>query len=275
MADATGLTDDDSGRGTTGAAATVRRWLETDGDRCLLVFDDVSDPEVLRAFVPAHGAARVLVTCRRRSATNLGTAVPVGVFDAAEASAFLASRTGLDDEAGAAALAAVLGHLPLALALAAPVIRGKRHGYARYLDRLQTMPTEASLTGGDDLPYSLDVAQTVLLSLAAIRTADTTGMCARVMAIMSVLSTACVRRELLHVARRLGVVCWVAASVLEAHAIAVAGPEDRPAVRQIPQQVTALHETTAKLVEEADEDLAEILLRLRFILLYHLIELGR
>ena len=124
VADAAGLTDDDSGRGITDAAATVRHWLETDGDRCLLVFDDVSDPEALQEFVPAHGTARVLITSTRQSAANLGSAVPVDVFSAAEASAFLAGRTGLDDEAGAAAVAAELGYLPLALALAAPVISG-------------------------------------------------------------------------------------------------------------------------------------------------------
>ena len=44
VADATGLTGDDSGQGVTDAAATVRHWLETDGDRRLLVFDDVSRP---------------------------------------------------------------------------------------------------------------------------------------------------------------------------------------------------------------------------------------
>ena len=54
----------------------------------------------------------------------------------------------------------------------------------------------------------------------------------------------------------------------------VAGPQDRPAVRRIPQQVTALLDHTAELAEEVDEELAEILLRLRFISLYHLIELG-
>ena len=271
-----------------------------------------------------------MITSTRRPAAKLASAIPVDVFTADEASAFLAGRTGLDDEAGAAVVAAVLGYLPLALALAAPVIRGQRHGYARYLDRLQTTPAEVSLTGDDHQAYSRDVARAVLLSLAAIRAADKTGMCARVMAIMSVLSAGGVRRELLHVAgragvlasggrrieasqvdqvlewlsdrslvtfsldgqtvvmhhlvaqvvrdrlvrlRRLGAVCWVAASMLEAHAIAVAGSQDRPAVRRIPQQVTALLDT-AELAGEADEELGEILLRLRFISLYHLIELG-
>ena len=331
VAEASGLTEDESGRLVADAGQAVRQLLETDGDRCLLVFDDVADPEALSAFVPADGTARVLIVSPRHTAPNLGTAVAADVFGADEALSFLAGRTGLDDEAGAAEVAAVLGHLPLALALAAPLIRGQRHGYARYLDRLQTMPAEISLDGDDGQPYPHGVARAVLLSLAAIRAADKTGTCSRVMAIMAVLSAAGVRREVLHVAGRagvlagggrrvaadlvdqvlewlsdqslltfsldgqtvmmhrlvaqvvrdglarrgrLGAVCWVAASVLEAHAIAVAGSQDRPAVRRIPQQVTALLDRTAELAEGVDEELAEILLRLRFISLYHLIELG-
>ena len=324
VADATGLTDDISRPGSIDAAATVRQWLETDGHLCLLVFDDVSDPKALQAFVPAHGAARVLITSDRRSAANLGSTVPVDVFGAAEASAFLATRTGLDDEPGAASVATELGHLPLALALAAPVIRGQRHGYARYLDRLQRIPVEQSPTEGESHRYSYGVARAVLLSVAAIQAADQTGMCTRVMQIMAVLSAAGVRRELLHVAgragvlasggrrveaavvdrvlewlsdralltfsmdgqtvvmhrivarvlrdglvrrQRLGAVCWVAASVLEAHAIAAAGSRHRPGIRGIPHQVTALLDNAAEAVGEADEELAATLLRLRFIAL--------
>jgi RNA polymerase sigma factor (sigma-70 family) len=331
VAEATGLTDSGSGRDIADAGQAVRHLLETDGDRCLLVFDDVADPEALRPFVPADGTAQVLITSTRQPAADLATAVPVNMFSADEALSFLTGWTGLDDEAGAATLAAVLGHLPLALALAAPVIRGQRHGYARYLDRLQTIPTEVLLTGDDGQPYPPGVVRAVLLALAAIRAADKTGMCTRVIEIMAVLSAAGVRRELLHVAgragvlasgghrvaadlvdralewlsdrsllmfspdgqtvmmhrlvaqvvrdglvrrRRLGAVCWVAASVLEAHAIAVAGSRDRPAVRGIPQQVTALLDHTAELAGEAEDELAELLLRLRFIALYHLIELG-
>ena len=330
VAEATGLTDGGSERDIADAGQAVRHLLETDGDRCLLVFDDVADPETLRPFVPADGTAQVLITSTRQPTANLATAIPVDMFSADEALSFLTRRTGLDDEAGAAAVVAVLAHLPLALALAAPVIRGQRHGYARYLDRLQTIPTEVFLTGDDGQPYPRGVARAVPLSLAAIRAADKTGMCTRVIEIMAVLSAAGVRRELLHIAgragvlasgghrveaalvdrvlewlsdrslltfsldgqtvmmhrlvaqvvrdglvrrRRLGAVCWVAASVLEAYAIAVAGSQDRPTVRGIPQQITALLDHTAELAEEAEE-LAELLLRLRFIALYHLIELG-
>ena len=332
VAEATGLTGGDYGRDIANAGQAVRHLLETDGDRCLLVFDDVADPEALRPFLPTDGTAQVVITSTRQSAANRVTAVPVDVLSAGESLSFLTRRTGQDDEARAAEVAATLGHLPMALSLAAPVIRGQRHGYARYLDRLQTIPIEVSLTGDDGQPYPHAVVRAVLMSLAAIRAADTTGMCTRAIEILAVLSAAGVRRELLHVVgqagvltsgghrvkaavvdrvlgwlsdrslltfsldgqtvimhrlvaqvicdalvrrRRLGAVCRVAASVLEAHAIAVAASQDRPAVRSIPQQVTALLDHQTELaMEEADEALAEILLRLRFIALYHLIELG-
>jgi RNA polymerase sigma factor (sigma-70 family) len=205
VADATGLIYDDSGRGITDAAATVRYGLETDGDRCLLVFDDVSDPAVLQEFIPAYGTARVLITSTRQSAENLGSAVAVDLFSTAEASAFLAERTGLDDEAGAVSVAAELAYLPLALALAAPVIAARHVGYARYLDRLEATPTDACLTGHDDQSYPPGVVRTVLVSLQAVSAADRTGVCARVMRIMSVLSAGGVRRELLYAAGQVGV----------------------------------------------------------------------
>jgi RNA polymerase sigma factor (sigma-70 family) len=331
VAEATGLTDDDSGRGITDLATTVRHWLETDGDRCLLVFDNVPDPEVLQEFVPAHGTARVLITSTRQAAAKLGSTVTVNVFNPAEASAFLAGRTGLDDEAGAAAVAAELGHLPLALALAAPVIMGQHIGYARYLDRLQATPAEVSLTGNDRRPYPVSLARTVRLSLQVVRTADRTGACTRVMEIMAVLSAAGVRRELLYTAGQAGVlasgrrrvaaghvdrvlewlsdrslltfsldgqtvilhrlvaqvirdeldrrqmlteVCEVAAFVLDAYSQALVGSADRRAIRGIPQQVTALLDSLIAPATEVGEELAWLLLQLRFAAFYHLLELG-
>ena len=62
--------------------------------------------------------------------------------------------------------------------------------------------------------------------------------------------------------------------MLDVYARALAGSQDRRAVRDIPQQVTALLDNTAGPAGEADEELAELLLRLRFIALYHLLELG-
>ena len=77
-----------------------------------------------------------------------------------------------------------------------------------------------------------------------------------------------IRRE------RLTAVCRAAASVLEVRAQALARSQDRLAVRDIPEQVTALQDNAAGPAGEADEELTRVLLRLRFFALYHLIELG-
>jgi RNA polymerase sigma factor (sigma-70 family) len=332
VADATGLADGDYGPGVTDAGAAVRHGLETDGDRCLLVFDDVSDPEVVRPFVPVGGTARVVITSNRQPIANLGSNVPVDVFSADEASAFLTGRTGLDDEAGAAAVAAALGHLPLALALAASVMAGQqRGGYGWYLDRLQAVPADVSLVGDVGQPNSLSLARAVLLSLQAVRAADRTGICTRVMEIMAGLSPAGVHRELLYSAGQAGVLGsggrlvaadlvdrvlgWlsgrslltfsldsktvvmhplvarvirnglarrgrltaayeVAAFVLDVYSRALVGSQDRRAVRGILQQVTALLDSMAEPAIEINEELAWVLLRLRFVAFYHLLELG-
>ena len=61
--------------------------------------------------------------------------------------------------------------------------------------------------------------------------------------------------------------------VLDTYARALVGSQDRPAVRGIPQHVTALLDSMAEPSVEAAGELARVLLRLRFIALYHLIEL--
>jgi len=314
------------------AGRVVRRWLETDGDRCLIVFDDAADADALRPFVPAGGKARMLITSNRRSVANLGAGVGVEVFSPEEALAFLADRTGLADPAGAAAVAGELGYLPLALAQAAAVIAGQRLGYGTYLERLRALPVGEYLTRDAGQPYPHGVAEAVLLSLDAVRAGDLAGVCAGVMEMMAVLSAAGVRRQLLHEAGQAGVlaaggdetvaagvvdgalarlaeasllafsldgqaviahrlvlrvvrdrlarrgrlaaVCRDAASVLDARAGALAGSLDRVAVRDIPEQVTALREYAASSVSGAGEELTRMLLGLRGWALYHLYALG-
>jgi tetratricopeptide (TPR) repeat protein len=73
---------------------------------------------------------------------------------------------------------------------------------------------------------------------------------------------------------RLMPVCRIAASVLEAHAAALAGSRDHPASLDLPEQVGALADNTAGLADAADQELAGALLRLRFLALSQLIELG-
>ena len=316
-AGAAGLNETDAGPGGgPDPGQLVRRRLEADGDRCLLVFDDARDPDLLQPFVPAYGAARVLITGPWRSRAIQGTSVPIDVFSGDEAKAFLTERTGRVDTEGAAALAAELGRVPLALAQAASVIAGQSLSYGAYLERLRAVPVEETLRqelGQSSVP---GIAQAVLLSLEAARAADQTGMCMRLIEILAVLSAAGVRRDLLHAAgqasalatgeqgvvaalvdeslarlaerslvtvsldgqtiimhrivmlvaradmarrQRVTAACRFAASVLDARARAVA--HDRLAVRDVPEQVSALVDNAAGPVGE-DKEFASALLGL-------------
>jgi len=188
-----------------GAARAVRRWLEIDGHRCLLVFDNAADPELVQPFIPATGAARVIITSNHLSMANLGAGVPVDVFTKDEALAFLAERTGFSDTADAGVVAAELGYLPLALAQAAAVIAAQHLEYGTYLDRLRAMPVGELLRPVAAGQYPRGVAAAVLLSLEGVRAGDDTEICAAVMELLAVLSAAGVRRTLVHEAARLSV----------------------------------------------------------------------
>ena len=177
VAEAAGL----AGQGGGDPGRAVRHWLEASGDRCLLVFDNAADADVLRPYLPVAGAARVVVTSNRQSVADLGTGVGVEVFTPGEAAAFLAGRTGLADPAGAGELAEELGYLPLALAQAAAVIRGQHLAYGTYLERLRALPVAEYLTRGPGQPYPHGVAEAVLLSLDGGAGPDRAGACGGVM----------------------------------------------------------------------------------------------
>jgi tetratricopeptide (TPR) repeat protein len=73
---------------------------------------------------------------------------------------------------------------------------------------------------------------------------------------------------------RIARACRAAASALEGSAASLAKTRDRVAVRELLGQVTALLENAGASVADADENLARMLMRLRFLALDHLIELG-
>ena len=334
VADATGLSVGGSRPGPAEAGQAVRHWLEADGSRRLLVFDDVEDPGLLRPFVPATGVSRVLITVAREPMAELGASIPVEVFSAEEALALLDGRTGLADEAGASAVAAELGYLPLALDQAAAVIDNQHGGYAAYLAKLRALPAGDYLVRREDEeehPSPPGVAEAVLLSLEAVSAADRVGVCTGVMELTAMLSPAAVRPDLLRAAGQAGILLgggrrvaasmvdqalqrlnersllgfsldgqavsvhrlvarvvrsWLArrgrlatagraaATAVADSAAALAKPPDHAAVREMLRQVTALLENAGASPDDADEKLAEMLMRLRFLALHHLTDLG-
>jgi hypothetical protein len=168
-------------------AARVRHWLEVDGERRLVVFDNAIDLDVVRPFVPAGGAAQVVITSSRRSAAGLGIPVPVDMFSESEALAFLAERTGLDDIEGARALAGELGWLPLALAQAAALIAREHLSYRTYLGRLRALPVAGYLGRAEGDAYPRRLAEAITLSLLAVEGGVSSGMYRRLMGLLSVL----------------------------------------------------------------------------------------
>jgi tetratricopeptide (TPR) repeat protein len=331
VAETLGLADGRTGPGGD-AGQAVRRWLERDGRRCLVVFDNALDPDGVRPLLPACGSARVLITGSRRPVAGLGAGVPVDVFSPGEALAFLAERTGLADTAGASALARELGYLPLALGQAAGVIAAQDLAYWTYLGQLRAVPVSARLTREAGQPYPHGVAGAIMLSLDSVRAGDGAGVGTGIMEITAVLSAGGVRRELLHDAGRAGVlatgggravvpadvvdgalarlaerslltvsvdgetvtahrlisrvvrdaladqerltaVCKNATCVLRSRAKSLVGSPDRPAIRDLAEQVAAL-QATAGPAGEADAKLARMMLRLRSWALYHLAVLG-
>ena len=206
VAEATGLSAGGSRPGPADAGQAVRDWLEADGSRRLLVFDDVEDPGLLRPFVPAAGESRILITAAGEPTAELGTPVRVDAFSTEEALALLDGRTGLADEDGALAVALQLGYLPLALDQAAAMIAKQHVSYPAYLAKLQALWAEEHLVRGEDEkePFPPGVAEAVLLALEAASAADRLGVSSGVMELVAMLSPAVVRRDLLRAAGQAG-----------------------------------------------------------------------
>ena len=97
------------------------------------MFDNATDPDGLRPFLPATGRTQVVVTTTDRAFTEFGQPVDVAEFSRPESLGYLQARTGLADQAGAAAVARELGDLPLGLAQAAATISRQHLTYPKYL----------------------------------------------------------------------------------------------------------------------------------------------
>lgn len=86
--------------------------------RWLLVFDNAEDPAALRPFLP-DGAGRVVITTRRNGFGAVGTVLDLDLLDREESIALLRRRVPAASAEQLAALAELLGDLPLAIEQAA------------------------------------------------------------------------------------------------------------------------------------------------------------
>jgi tetratricopeptide (TPR) repeat protein len=144
----------------------------------LLVFDNVEGPSSVEPFLPRGcSAARghVVVTTRRAGLTPTAK-VHIHCFTPADSAAFLTKAVSLGpgDAASACALAEHLGHLPLALSVAAAYMRRADVSCSHYLARVQATAALLEAAGDGCLEpasgseYPLSVASSLSLSLSAI-----------------------------------------------------------------------------------------------------------
>jgi tetratricopeptide (TPR) repeat protein len=183
----------------------VKRRLETDGERSLVVFDDAINPDELSQFVPVAGQCQVIITSNHLDMAGLGEQILVKEFAEEEALSFLAKRTGRPDEPGARQLASELGFLPVALAQAAAMIEARHLDYLTYLARLREQPSRELLKRTAGEPYRKGVADAITLALDTVAGSDPTGLCRGLINVVALLSEAGVARALLYAAGQQGV----------------------------------------------------------------------
>jgi hypothetical protein len=179
------------------SARLLREELDTWTAPALLIFDNATDPDTLRPFLPVTGSTQVLITTADLTFAEFGQVVDVTVFNREESVTYLAARTGLEDAIGSAATAEELGDLPLGLAQAAATIRRQHLTYPAYGERLRRVPVATLLgrvPGGD---YPLPVAAALLLSITAAEEDDLTELVNLVLRVLAMLSPDGVSRDLL------------------------------------------------------------------------------
>ncbi|WP_253891761.1 tetratricopeptide repeat protein [Actinokineospora diospyrosa] len=165
LADALGLRGDDEPLEVV--LRRLHNHLNAHTEPGLLVFDNVTDPGAVADYLPVAGSLQVIITSTSTDTHNLGTAVSVDVFAPDTAVAFLIALTGIDDPAGAAEVAAELGYLPLALALAGARIRDHERDFAAYLSHLNDTTLD-HLTPPRGHAYPTGLAKAISLSAAQV-----------------------------------------------------------------------------------------------------------
>jgi hypothetical protein len=136
-----------------------RRWL--------LIYDNADSPEELSGLLP-QGTGHVLLTSRNQSWASSAKVVEVSVFDRMESVTFLLRQVpGLTDE-DAKLLAESLGDLPLVIEQAAAWLLATGMEAHRYLDLLETEPTEL-LDQGQPTGYPRTATATWQVSLRRLR----------------------------------------------------------------------------------------------------------
>ena len=123
------------------AVDVVHRHLQDRSD-WLLIFDNATEPQQLKRFLPPSGRGHVIITSRNPNWGGVADDLEIGVLPRSESIRFLCNRTGDKDRSEAGRLANQLGDLPLALEQAAAYMVENGISYDGFLKRLQQHQSE-------------------------------------------------------------------------------------------------------------------------------------
>ncbi|MDE0455939.1 MAG: tetratricopeptide repeat protein, partial [Chromatiales bacterium] len=143
----------------------LKRWLEREEGRWLLVFDNAAEPDALRPHLPRAGNHHSIVTSRNPVWGGIAAPVELDTWTTEQGVRFLAGRLSGGDREEPAALVEDLGGLPLALEQAASYLEatGVTAGvYRRLLDGVDTEGDILDETEGSSATgYGRSVAKTL------------------------------------------------------------------------------------------------------------------
>ncbi len=151
------------------ALAAVMERLRHEGEGILLIFDNATDADALRPYLPRGGAARALVTSNAPNWRGVAELVEIRLWAKEIGTDFLIVRTGRERERGAAEdLSEALGGLPLAHEQAAAYCERLEIPLAEYRRRFAAMPVQMLDTARDapaEYHDKLTVAKTFALAI--------------------------------------------------------------------------------------------------------------
>ena len=129
---------------------------------CLLIFDNVEDPDHLREIVPSARGIRILATTTRAADwSRLGWhLIPINSLERKQSVEMLLAGTGKSDGDKAEIIANKLGDLPLAISQAIGTIKRGHYNFDAYLEILEQRRLDNVLRpqSGDDYTDSVGTA---------------------------------------------------------------------------------------------------------------------
>jgi tetratricopeptide (TPR) repeat protein len=157
------------------ALAAVMERLRHEGEGILLIFDNATDANALKPYLPRGGGAQVLVTSNAQAWRGVAVPVEIRVWPKSVGADYLLARTGrrgeqsdMGERGAAEALSEALGGLPLAHEQAAAYCERLEKSLADYHKRFAAAPARL-LDDDRDAPAEyhdrLTVAKTFALAI--------------------------------------------------------------------------------------------------------------